>query len=92
MSWSLDTGIVRKADAVAAIMQAKPQYDVDPPTEDQIYHAKKTALELVRGVPGPFVSVMMSGHANGVGWQQREGYANDGINVSVTQHLVEKYD
>jgi hypothetical protein len=91
MSWSLQTGIVRKQDAVAAVMQLKPSHDVDAPTEDQIYHAKKTALELVRGVPGPFVSVSMSGHANGVGWQQKEGYANDCINVSVTQHLVESY-
>jgi hypothetical protein len=91
MSWSIITDIVHKRDAVAAILQAQPQHDVDPPTEAQIYDAKKAALELVRGVPGPFVSVSMSGHANGVGWQQKEGYANDAINISVTQHLVESY-
>lgn len=91
MSWSLSTDNVPKKDAVAAVMQLKPQHDIDPATEDQIYHAKKVALEAVRGVPGPFVSVTLSGHANGVGWQQKEGYANDCINISVTQHLVESY-
>jgi hypothetical protein len=92
MSWSLDTGIVAKKDAVGAIMRLNPSHEIDPATEDQIYHAKKTALELVRGISGPFVSITMSGHANGVGWQGKEGYANDCINLSVTQHLVEKYD
>jgi len=91
MSWSLSTTIVPKKDVVAAIMQIEPSHEVDPATADQIYHAKKVALELVRGVPGPFVSVTMSGNANGVGWQQKDGYANDCINVGVTQHLVESY-
>ena len=92
MSWSLNTGIVPKKDVVGAIMGLKPTHEVEPATEDQIYHAKKVALELVRGINGPFVSVQMSGHANGVGWQGKEGYANDCVTVSVAQHLVEKYE
>ncbi len=55
------------------------------PAYDQFKSAKATAKLLLRSVPGPYVMVTMSGHANGVGWHKKEGMANDMISVNVTQ-------
>jgi hypothetical protein len=73
-----------------------PQHwgDASPPIEyhaavAQFEAAKSAAKELVKIVPGSHVMVSMSGHANAVGWQKKPGYANDCINVSVTQLLAE---
>lgn len=54
---------------------------------DQIRAAKAAALELLKVIPGTHVSISLSGHANGVGWHKKEGYANDCISVSVTQWI-----
>lgn len=52
---------------------------------DQIRVAKAAAVELLKVIPGPYVSISLSGHANGVGWHKKDGYANDCISVSVSQ-------
>lgn len=52
---------------------------------DQLDAAKRAAKELLKTLPGPFVRINFSGHANGVGWQKKAGYANDMITVSVSQ-------
>lgn len=85
MSWSTSTMIVAKAKAPDAIDQIEiPQY-VEAPALDQIHAAQQAAKELLKLIPGPRVRVSMSGHANGVGWQKKEGWADDCITVTVTQ-------
>ena len=56
---------------------------------DQLHAARLAAKRLLHSIPGPYVMVSLSGHANGIGWQKKEGYANDSISVSVSQHLEE---
>lgn len=55
------------------------------PAYDQFTLAKYAAKTLCAGIPGPFIQVSMSGHANGVGWQKKEGWSNDCITISVVQ-------
>lgn len=84
MSWSAGTKAVAKSEADAAI-DALTTVTNDPQHEDQLRSAKQAAKLLLAIVPGPFVSISLSGHANGVGWQKKEGWANDCIAVNVTQ-------
>lgn len=92
MSWSASTnGPIEKS--------AIPTYDfrgangygssgdasVDAAVADQIEVARDAAIELAKTVPGPKVTVSLSGHANAVGYQKKSGYANDCITVSVSQ-------
>ena len=84
MSWSTGTKSISKKDADAAI-DALTTGTNDPQHEDQLRTAKQAAKILLGTVPGPFVSISLNGHANGVGWQKKEGWANDCISVSVTQ-------
>lgn len=86
MSWSAGTKKVAKADADGAI-EALNTGTNDPKHEDQLRIAKQAAKVLLATVPGPFITVSLSGHANGVGWQQKEGWSNDCISVNVTQHI-----
>lgn len=94
MSWSVSLGrSVPKAEADAAIDAlnlpgASGETDhpsPDPAMLDQLRVAKLAAKVLLANVPGPYVSVFMSGHANGVGWQKKEGWANDCISITVNQ-------
>jgi len=75
---------VAKAEADAAI-DALTTATNDPMHEDQLRVAKQAAKLLLASVPGPAVTISLSGHANGVGWQKKEGWANDCISVNVTQ-------
>lgn len=84
MSWSTGTKAIVKSEADAAI-DALTTGTTDPQHEDQLRTAKLAAKVLLANVPGPFVSISLSGHANGVGWQKKEGWANDCISVNVTQ-------
>lgn len=47
--------------------------------------ARVVALQLIEQVPGPKLSVSMNGHANGVGEQEKPGWATDYITVTVAQ-------
>jgi hypothetical protein len=95
MSWSQSTQIVKKRDAERVINELRfPAFqregeEPDPAMYEQFCAAKRAAIELLKTVPGPYVSVQMSGHANGVGWQRKEGYANDYISVYVGQAMEE---
>lgn len=85
MSWSTSTLVIPKAEAIRAINTIEiPQY-VEAPALEQIRAAQEAAKELLKYVPGPRVRISMSGHANGVGWQKKDGYADDCITVTVTQ-------
>ena len=85
MSWSTGTKVsVSKAEADAAI-DALTTGTSDPMHEDQLRVAKQAAKLLLTNIPGPYVRVNLNGHANGVGWQKREGWSSDCITVSVTQ-------
>lgn len=84
MSWSASFTVpVLKADADRVIDFLTAHGD--PPAQDQLAAAKRVAKVLLASVPGPWVSVQLSGHANGVGWQKKDGWANDCISVSVQQ-------
>ena len=86
MSWSASlVKPVRKAEAVAAIEALTTGQQTEGPAIDQCEAAKLAAKLLLPSIPGPFVMVSLSGHANGVGWQKKEGWANDCMNISITQ-------
>jgi hypothetical protein len=86
MSWSASfLTPVRKIDAAAYIDRLSTGTQMEGPAIDQCELAKSAAKSLLAGIPGPYVHVSLSGHANGVGWQKKEGYANDCINISITQ-------
>ena len=87
MSWSVTTNLVSKSNAKAAIAlleldggQIHSAWAVD-----QLETAKNAARELLKGIPGPYVIISLSGHANGTGWNKKDSYANDSISVSVSQ-------
>lgn len=88
MSWNVTTNRLQKSEVDSAIDQlVVPLYGDSPncPAVDQVKLAKIAAKELCKGVQGPYVAVQMSGHANGEGWHEKDGYANDFISVSVSQ-------
>ena len=86
MSWSaFMKREVPKGEIQDAIANITTDTPLDGPMLDQLQAAKRAALELVKSIPGPYLQVVMNGHANGVGWQQKEGWANDTISVTVTQ-------
>jgi len=86
MSWSASTQFVDKKEIRTAIVAPDivPR-EIDGPMLDQLHAAQEAALQLVKSIPGPKVSVTMSGHANGIGWQGKSGWANDTITVTVSQ-------
>lgn len=84
MSWSAGTKAVAKHDSDAAI-DALTAGTSDAKHEDQLRTAKQAAKLILANIPGPFVSVTMSGHANGVGWESKPGWASDCISVNVSQ-------
>ena len=85
MSWSASfVKPVVKSQAAAAI-SALSSGTTDGPATDQCELAKHVAHQLLPIIPGPFIHVSLNGHANGIGWQKKEGWSNDCINVSVVQ-------
>lgn len=85
MSWSASFAKpVPKAEAAAAIDALTSGQQTAGPSIEQCDAAKIVAKMLLASVPGSHVTVHLSGHANGVGWQKSSS-ANDCINVSVTQ-------
>lgn len=52
---------------------------------DQFETAKEAARVLARTVPGPYVGIQLSGHANATGWDTPVGMSGDAISVSVWQ-------
>ena len=86
MSWSASfVKAVPRAEASVAIDQLTTGAQTEGPAIAQCELAKKAAKEILVGIPGPYVQVLLSGHANGVGWQKKQGWANDTIYISVTQ-------
>jgi len=98
MSWSASTnGPIDKseiatfpfASSVSPMLAPDNPVRFDVPVNaairDQIETARAAAVEIAKTVPGPKITVSMSGHANAVGYRKKDGYANDCITVSVTQ-------
>jgi hypothetical protein len=92
MSWNINTGIVRKAEAPRVIEALQLTGEHEPYALDQFEEAKDVAILLLRSIPGPYVTVNMTGHANGVGYQGKGGWSNDFVNVSVCQQTQEDKD
>jgi hypothetical protein len=59
--------------------------ETDGPAFDQFKIAKEATKAICKGIPGPQIMVSLSGHANGIGWQKKEGWSNDMISVNVYQ-------
>jgi hypothetical protein len=90
MSWSVSTGIVNKSEVDSFIDALGDPYIAERPASwDQLKAAKDAAKLLLKSIPGPFVAVSLSGHANGVGWQKAQGCSNDEIHITVMQRCVE---
>jgi hypothetical protein len=87
MSWSVTTNLVSKSNAKAAIalLQLDGGQIHSAWAVDQLETAKNAAREILKGMPGPYVIIALSGHANGTGWNKKDGYSSDTINVSVSQ-------
>lgn len=86
MSWSAGTKSIVKHEADAAIDALTTGTNI-PEHEDQLRVAKQAAKLVLANIPGPCVIVSMSGHANAVGWNKKEGWANDCISINVTQQF-----
>ena len=90
MSWSASfTKPVKKAEALDELDKLSTGAQTEAPAIDQCRLAKIAVRELLLGIPGPYVTVSINGHANGVGWKKKEGWANDCISVTVTQMCEE---
>lgn len=90
MSWSIATKIVPKSAIGQAIKDLSLADTGMVPADhaiDQLETAKRGALEILKSIPGPYMSVSMAGHSNGVGWQKKGGYANEAVSVIVTQYI-----
>lgn len=86
MSWSASfLKPVPKREAAAAIAALTTGGQIEGPAMDQCELAKHVAHSLLANVPGPYINVSLSGHANGVGWQKKSGMANDCITVNIAQ-------
>jgi hypothetical protein len=91
MSWSMSTCGTRKelaGDGTApGLIETTPTSpaELDEHMAKQHAAARVVALQLIEQVPGPRIAVSLSGHANGVGDVAKPGWANDCINISVSQ-------
>ena len=86
MSWSASfTKPVAMRDAAAAISALSTGAQTEGPAIDQCELAKHVAHSLLPIIPGPYIQVSLSGHANGIGWQKKEGWSNDCISVNISQ-------
>jgi len=98
MSWSATVPAVRKEDFDAAIdALARPDYLPKPGEAEgehddrshaaacQFNTAKKVAKQMAESLPGPYLYAMLSGHANATGWETKDGWATEAINVNVCQ-------
>lgn len=86
MSWNIYTSIVRKSEINQAIKNLTLPEDNPQANKDQLESAKLAALEQVKVIPGPFVSVHITGHANGKGEEQVPGYSSDFITLATYQY------
>lgn len=89
MSWTATTGVVRKSEAKRALNELTLQGQCDPWAKDQFEETKDVALLLIKSVPGPYVTINMSGHANGVGYSKKDTWSNDFVSVSISQQTDE---
>lgn len=87
MSWTASTSTIEKSKALHSLyneLTISPQ-DMDGPMLDQLSVAQDAVKVLLKNISGPKVRINMYGHANGVGWNKKSGYADDTITVSVSQ-------
>lgn len=85
MSWYISTKNPVEKRHIDSAIDLLAISQEDGPMEDQLRIAKQAAKLIAATTPGPYLSVALNGHANGVGWQKREGWSNDYISVTVTQ-------
>jgi hypothetical protein len=85
MSWTLSVNSVIKEQIDATLDGLPTPEYMDGPMKDQLRVAKQAVKQIVANVPGPHLAITMSGHANGVGWQKKDGWVNDFITISIQQ-------
>ena len=86
MSWSYTSPVMERDTAFDLISALVPDQTLKGPMRAQFETAKLAAIQIAAVIPGPFIRVVMSGHANGIGWQEQDGWANDYLSVQVVQH------
>lgn len=84
MSWSASLRKAVDKNVGTLDFDINPQ-DISGPMLDQFNVAKKAIETIIPNISGPKLQITMSGHANGIGWNKKEGYANDFITVTVYQ-------
>lgn len=89
MSWSVTTNLVSKRNARAAISLLEIPETSEAWAHEQLRIAQDAAKQILSGIPGPYVVISLSGHANGTGWNKKDGYANDSVTVSISQVCTE---
>lgn len=89
MSWSTSFVKAVPKHETAAAIAALSITQVDGPMMDQCELAKRAAALLLPIIPGPYIYVSLSGHANGIGWHEKTGWADDCITVNVSQRTEE---
>lgn len=85
MSYAVSTGLpVPKGEAAAAIDALQPQGELNDAARNQLTGAKEAAKKLVESIPGPSVTVTISGHAND-GGKAEPGTSTDFCSITVAQ-------
>lgn len=74
-------------DAEHEVKTMFPYFDSkeNPALHDQVDAAIEGAKLLLKSVPGPYVQVNLSGHANETGYTEKPGYGPDHVSVQVNQ-------
>jgi hypothetical protein len=86
MSWSASVSSHSRENFDAAIDAAvSSPSTLDEHMQKQFTAAKDVAKALAPIIPGPMLSASMAGHANGVGDNKKDGWANDTVTVTVSQ-------
>jgi len=94
MSWTKSTNYFPKTDLkrildeyVDELKQENPfmENEKNPQIHDQVDAAADAAWFLAKSVPGPWLQINLSGHANGTGVKENQGYAAEFISITVNQ-------
>jgi len=86
MSWAASITPQSRENFDSAIDAVVPSPEaLDEHMQKQFDKAKEIVKALAPIIPGPQLSASMAGHANGVGDNKKDGWANDSVTISVYQ-------
>lgn len=86
MSWSASVSPHSRENFDAAVDAATPSpAQLDEHMQKQFDKAREIVKAMAPIIPGPMLTASMAGHANGVGDNKKDGWANDSLTVTVQQ-------